>query len=418
MKQSTIIAIALLLPEAACGASGSGASGPPSDRDSGSLGSPSGQDANGTPGPMAQDSGDALDASSSRGDTAPAETGAADGAGAGSVGMPRISGGVPAFASGSADRAAAGPDKANDDDPSTSWVPDKLPAWIAYDLSAVPVGLRQSLLVVWNAPHAAGYINASPPAGGDMPTDYTIETNAAPGGGAAPPTSGWVQVTSVQGNLHDTVEQPATLGGGNWVRMSITGSSDATVAMDLDVYSAPNGASDAWMFMGDSITFITMPYPSNDLPRLVRNAKADRWPAVINAAIGGTSAMSAISVIDDTMSGFPGRYVVLAYGTNDLPNEFGGNLETLVQKVLTAGKIPVVPHMPWSSSSNILTNGPQMNQQIDALYTKYPQILRGPDLWAAFLNRTDLIPSPDVHPNSAGQEFLRQQWAQVMSAVP
>jgi len=62
--------------------------------------------------------------------------------------------------------------------------------------------------------------------------------------------------------------------------------------------------------------------------------------------------------------------------------------------------------------------GPAINAQIDALYVKYPQILKGPDLWAAFLDRTDLIPMGDVHPNSAGQVVLRQQWANTMAAVP
>jgi hypothetical protein len=82
------------------------------------------------------------------------------------------------------------------------------------------------------------------------------------------------------------------------------------------------------------------------------------------------------------------------------------------------GKVPVVPHMPWSDTASAQANGPIINAAIDALYVKYPQILRGPDLWTAFMNRTDLIPSGDVHPNSMGQEFLRQQWANVMAAVP
>ena len=93
-------------------------------------------------------------------------------------------------------------------------------------------------------------------------------------------------------------------------------------------------------------------------------------------------------------------------------------METLVQKVIAAGKIPVVPHMPWSDSAMVQANAMLINMAIDALYAKYPQILRGPDLWAAFMNRTDLIPSGDIHPNGAGQTVLRQQWAAVMAAVP
>jgi hypothetical protein len=299
----------------------------------------------------------------------------------------------------------------------SNWSPTGLPAWIAYDVSAAPATERQSALFVWNAEHAGGYLNTEPIASGNsMPTDYTIEINAAPGGSASAPTTGWMQVASISNNLRNTVETPFDLNGGNWVRMSIAGSSDPSVAIDVDVFSTPNGATDAWMLMGDSITFITMDYGFSDVPQLVHAMKADRWPAVINAAVGGTSTVTAVSVIDDTMAGFPGRFVALAYGTNDQPGQF--EMETLIQQVLAAGKIPVVPHMPWSALSNIQTNGPLINQQIDALYAKYPQVVRGPDLWAAFLNRTDLIPATDVHPNSAGQEVLRQQWAQTMASIP
>jgi hypothetical protein len=226
-------------------------------------------------------------------------------------------------------------------------------------------------------------------------------------------------VAAVTGNLRNTVEAPIALGGATWIRMNVTAATDTTLAIDLDVFSAPRGATDAWMFMGDSITYITMPYAWNDLPKLVNMARPDRRPAVINAAIGGTSTATAVSVIGDTMTGFPGRYVVLAYGTNDNVSQGGMlQMETLVQDVIAAGKTPVVPHMPWSDTAGVQANGPIINQAIDALYVKYPQILRGPDLWAAFMNRTDLIPSGDVHPNSMGQEFLRQQWATVMAAVP
>jgi hypothetical protein len=339
-----------------------------------------------------------------------------DGATISTIAMPRISAGVPAFASGSVNAAFWGANNANDNDPTTAWQPDQLPAWIAYDLSSVSVDQRQQILVVWNAQHAGTYLNTTPPSGGQMPTDYTIEINAAPGGTSAPPTTGWVQVASIQNNLRDTVETPVSLAGGNWVRMSITGASDPTVSMDLDVFSDPNGATDSWLFMGDSITFITMGYAGSDLPQQVHMARADRWPAVINAALGGTNTQTASMVINDTMQGFPGRYVVLAYGTNDQPDQF--MMETLVQMVLAAGKIPSIPHVPWSSDSTAQTNGPLLNAAIDALYVKYPQILKGPDLWAAFENRTDLIPAGDVHPNSMGQEFLRTQWAQVMSPIP
>jgi hypothetical protein len=348
------------------------------------------------------------------------EAGPADAADAGlsTIAMPEISAGAPAFASSSSNYQGVA-SMANDNDPLTSWSPSALPAWIAYDLSAAPPSERRSALVVWNALHAGSYINTSAPSGASMPTAYTIEVNAAPGGTAAPPTDGWTEVAAVTNNLRNTVETPIVMGGANWVRMSVTASTDPTLSIDMDVFSAPHGATDAWLFMGDSITYITMPYAWNDVPKLVNTARSDRRPAVINAAIGGTNTSTAAAVVDDTMTGFPGRYVVLAYGTNDNVSQ-GATLEmeTLVQDVIAAGKVPVVPHMPWSDTAAVQANGPIINHAIDALYAKYPQILRGPDLWTAFMGRTDLIPSGDVHPNSQGQEFLRQQWADVMAAVP
>jgi hypothetical protein len=334
------------------------------------------------------------------------------------VAMPHISYGAPAFASSSANYQTV-PASADDDNPLTSWSPATLPAWIALDISGAPASERQAALFVWNALHAGSYLNTSSPSGADMPTDYTLEMNVAPGGSPSPPADGWTQVAAISNNLFGTVETPIALGGANWLRMSVTGSTDPTLAIDVDLYSAPSGATDCWLFMGDSITYITMPYAWNDLPSLVHTARPDRWPAVINAAVGGTNTTTAASVIDATLAGYPGRYVVLPYGTNDNVSEGGSfEMETLVQDVLAAGKVPVVPHMPWADVPLIQTNGPMVNAMIDALYVKYPQILKGPDLWAAFLNRTDLIPSGEVHPNSAGQEVLRQQWATVMAEVP
>jgi hypothetical protein len=328
--------------------------------------------------------------------------------------MRLISRGAPAFASSTAYNSAAS--KANDDDPSAVWTPTRTPAWIAYDLSAVPSDQRQRSLVVWNDVRP-GYIY-DPPENPfwAVPIDYTIDINEAPGG--APPADGWETVVTVSGNGLATVQHPIELAGRNWVRMNIARSSDPAggLVLDMNVFSAPEGATDSWLFMGDSITFAAMTYYQSDLPALVEKATAVRHPAIIDGAIAGTSALTAVNVLDDTMKALPGPFVVLAYGTNDLPDEFAGNMETLVEKVIATGRVPVVPHMPWSDQRT--DRGPAINASIDALYAKYPSILRGPDLWAFFENRTDLVPPGDLHPNDVGKEELRKQWAAVMAGVP
>jgi hypothetical protein len=323
--------------------------------------------------------------------------------------MPIISQGVPSFASGS--DPGSPPGQANDDMPGTSWSPNALPGWIAYDLSGAPMEQRQKVLVAWYGPRTIDYLNPMP-RGKELPADYTIEINTAPGGGAAP-TAGWTVVATITGNTRSSVQHLVDLNGASWIRMNISKSADRVPSIDLDVHGAAAGASDSWLFMGDSITAGGLARTFSDLPQLVHAAKPDYYPAVIDAAIGGTNTATALDAIDATLAGFPGRFVTLNYGTNDHPIEYV--MEDLVKKVIAAGKVPVVPHMPWSNAR--LDEGPMINKMIDALYDKYPEIVRGPDLWAAFLNRNDLIPPGDVHPNDLGQKELRKQWAASMQKL-
>ncbi len=329
--------------------------------------------------------------------------------------MPLLSFGVPAFSS-SDQNSSTGASRANGTDPAQAWVSASMPASLAYDLSGVPADRRQKVLAAWYALHVPDYIPANGLQPGESaPIDYTLEVNAAPGGGS-PPASGWSQVASVTGNARSGAMLPFMMSGANWLRMSFTRSSDTNfVGVNLDLYSTAGGAGDTWMFLGDSITHISMPRAFSDLPSLVHALKPDHWPAVIEAAIGGTRTVDAVSAFDNTLRDFPGNFVVLAYGTNDDPANF--QLETLVQKVIALGKTPVVPHMPWSDRADIQAKGPTMNGIIDGLYVKYPQILRGPDLWTFFKENPSYIPSGDIHPNDAGREALRHQWASLMASA-
>ena len=324
--------------------------------------------------------------------------------------MPLINRGVPAFSS----DAASTPASSNDDSPMSAWAPAKLPAWVAYDVSGAPADARHQALAAWYAPHAGAYLLSAASAKDDQaPVDYTIEINPAAGGGS-PPADGWVNVVTVTDNARNAREHLFDLNGANWVRMSITKATGGKVpAFDLDVHSAPDGASDCWLLMGDSITNISTLYAFDDIPKLVHASTPTRWPSIVPAAIGGTSTVTAQDVIDDNLRYFPGRFVTLNYGTNNHASDF--DMEPLIQKVLAAGKIPVIPLMPWSSGAMVQAEGPVINAAIEALYLKYPQIIHGPDMWMVFKDRPDLIPAGDVHPNSDGQAEWRKQWATVIA---
>jgi hypothetical protein len=332
--------------------------------------------------------------------------GAGQGGAGGARAMKLISRGLPAFAS------SGVAESANDDQPNIAWSSESLPAWLAYDVSSVAAADRQQVLLAWYC-YFADYLVAEPKAEQMLPLDYVVEINSAAGGGE-PPQAGWSEVARVVANRRSARQHVFELAGANWLRLSLTKSSDAAkVMLDLDLYSAPSGGSDGWLFMGDSITYMSTQRAFSDLPDLVEQASPGRVPLVVDGALGGTNTTTAQEIITASMAEFEGRYVVLAYGTNDHASEY--QMESLVQKVIAAGRVPVVPHVPWSDQK--LEEGPPLNQQIDALYQSYPEILRGPDLWQVFENRLDLIPQGDVHPNAEGMEFLRVEWSKVIAAA-
>ncbi len=76
-----------------------------------------------------------------------------------------------------------------------------------------------------------------------------------------------------------------------------------------------------------------------------------------------------------------------------------------------------MPTIPASQTPNVKACGPALNTKIAQLYSAFPQIVRGPDLWAYFTANPGLIRSDDdLHPTDAGYAGMRQQWAAAMLA--
>src|SRR5207245_1080312 len=83
--------------------------------------------------------------------------------------------------------------------------------------------------------------------------------------------------------------------------------------------------------------------------------------------------------ISNYLSLFPGRYVVLAYGMNDAnggadTTGYYNNYKTIIQAILAAGKIPVIPKITWTDNPSYNPNIPLLNAQIDQLYKDFPQV--------------------------------------------
>jgi hypothetical protein len=373
------------------------------------------------------------DRSASEGSGAPA----APGARAPLAPMPVISFGVPAYAS--SGNAAAANDRSYD----TTWRSNETtspstPSWIAYDLSSVPAARRGAVDVVWD--NGSGGYNEYEfyPKGGDaynLPRDYTLEGNAAAGG--SPPGSGWVALVTVSGNTYSSREHALNLAGYNWLRLKVTkvnGSNlNFNTSVNLDVHDASHGVSDAWLFLGDSITAFALRNDgagigARSFPELINAAKPAYFPASEGAGEGGWNSGTALhipspdgqgSLFDHWLSIFPGTFVCLSYGTNDGTDGSGDagptfeNLVTMVKKVIAAGKRPCIPHVPWAQDLAHQKNAKLVNAKIDLLYDQYPQVVKGPDLWAALMNQTSLY-QDELHPSPRGREAYRQAWARAM----
>lgn len=320
---------------------------------------------------------------------------------------------------------------ANDKNYFTTWM-GPVPGWIAYDLSGVPVSQRSRIIVVWYAIGAKDYDHSL--IGGEVYQNvgsYTIEGNRAAGGVKGAPDSGWVTLAAVTDNKYHSRQHLLDFSGYNWLRMNVTAIDglnwDKNVSINLDVHDGTGSILDDWIFYGDSITAAGMDINpritsggTGTFAQMINASNFNYFPVAECGGIGGLVSEDGVRYIDTWLNIFPGTYVGLSYGTNDAwrsvdPDIYYRNMKTMVEAVIAAGKIPVIPTIPWSSKQlNIQNNGPVINQKIVDLYTAYPQIIHGPDLWTFFMNNPDLFSPDGVHPNDAGYVGMRQQWVNTM----
>jgi lysophospholipase L1-like esterase len=333
--------------------------------------------------------------------------------------LPVISRNCPAYAS--VDIAT----NANDANYGTTWKGNS-PGWLAYDLSGIPVEKRAQVVVVWYNPDTYDYDPTIKNTGtyGSL-NSYTVQANTAAGGTSAP-TSGWVTLATVTNNMYHSRQHAVNLSGYNWVRLNVTASNPSGgnwVSINFDVHDAGLGVQDDWIFYGDSITAGGMVVGSGTTFAQMINAKSSYFPIAECGGTGSIFSTDGANKISTWLSLFPGKYVGIAFGTNDAwGNQTGAakyytNTETMVKAVIAAGKVPVVSKIPYSKLADISNNAPSYNAQIDALYAAYPQIIKGPDLWTFFQNNPNLLSGDNVHPSADGYVALRQQWADAMLAT-
>lgn len=307
--------------------------------------------------------------------------------------------------------------------------------YLAYDLSGVASAQRQNVVLVWyNDPSTDQYNSAALVVNYfNTPASYTIDTNTGAGGGS-PPGSGWTTQVTVTNQPYHSRQHAINMAGANWIRINVTainGSvSNNNVAINMDVHDASTG-NDNWIFFGDSITAQGLDHDDTNitpgiLPEQINAVKSSYWPIMENGGMGGFKASDVISgnYLTTWLPLFSGKYVGLNYGTNDAnaggsdTANFLSNMTTLINAVITAGKIPVIHKtICWGGTAGIQANGPTINADLATLFTTFPSIIVGPDLWAYFNANQALISGDNIHPTLyAGYIAYRAQWAAALIA--
>ncbi|MBR1897517.1 MAG: lysophospholipase, partial [Oscillospiraceae bacterium] len=290
------------------------------------------------------------------------------------------------------------------------------------DLSGVPEAQRQVIDAVWyntSAYDVIGmYVNRNM-----EPSDYTIEVNAAPGGDY--PADGWEVVETVTGNTLSSRQHVVDFAGYNWIRIHVTGvdeKNSGNCMINFDIHNVSDGVSDSWLFLGDSITAGGMNncYGTGFATYLNR-LDAQYFPVQENGGIGGITSTDGVENIDRWLSTYPGKYVSIAYGTNDCwgnPNnieKYYNNTKAMIDKILEAGKIPVLPKIPGSTNDDVAPNVPLYNAKVEQLWEEYgDKLIQGPDFQAIMEEHPEYLSSDGVHPCSEGYEEMRRIWAETM----
>ncbi|MBQ2135341.1 MAG: lysophospholipase, partial [Clostridia bacterium] len=296
------------------------------------------------------------------------------------------------------------------------------PDYIAYDLSAVPTGERKQVLAVWYNTSSYDYIGSYKSRNME-PSDYTIEVNSAEGG--AYPENGWEVVETVEGNTLSSRQHLVDMAGYNWIRLNIEKADDESgkqASINFDVHNVSGGVSDSWLFLGDSITAGGMNNCyGTGFATHINQIDSRYFPVQENGGIGGIRSIDGKENIDRWLSVSHAKYVSLAYGTNDCwgnPNateEYYNNTKYMIDAILAAGKIPVLPKIPASTNKDVKDNVPLYNAVIDKLYEEYgDKLVKGPDFGEFLLSSPDYLSGDGVHPSDTGYAAMREEWARLM----
>lgn len=310
---------------------------------------------------------------------------------------------------------------ATDADSRTSWTAGHptaaAPAWLAID---VGVGATR-LLFEWSAAGSFDYEETDY----GSPGAYRVETSADSSDGA---NGTWTMVASVPAVATHAQMHAIPFSGQRWVRMVITAapeiSPNGVQLTEVAVYDASLGTSDTWFFMGDSITAFAFggdDARARDFAATIHQSHPSYHPAFVNGGMGGSKSDDGVAHVDDWLARNPdARFWAIGYGTNDSAGDatdtahFRTNMQTIVGRVLAAGRVPILAMIPFANDGQH-ANIPSFNRVIDGLRAEHG-LTAGPDLYAWFLAHPEAL-RDHLHPNDAGIVAINRLWAEAVDGL-
>ena len=301
-----------------------------------------------------------------------------------------------------------------------AWRETVFPATLTLPVEPV----RGDLLLEWNSSGTSDYI--SPPGAPTygLPASYTIATSVDSTDGR---DGTWREVVSVTGNTARTRAHRFPFPGARWVRMTVTSAvpgplGNTFVIDEIDLHDASNGTDDTIFFLGDSITaaaFTRCPANQPSFADLVHRVAPERFPAMIDGGVDAVNIGYGVSVIQDWLALNPDFHVwAIGYGTNDAwqkvpPAVFEAQLQTLVERIEEAGRVPLIAHIPFAARGPDDVDVRALNGVID-LVTARNGLLPGPDLYTWFSTHPDELSRDGVHPSDAGNRSINRLWYEAL----
>jgi acyl-CoA thioesterase I len=289
-------------------------------------------------------------------------------------------------------------------------------AWVAIDVGLGP----RRLLLLWSASGSYNYNETD----FGSPGSYRVETSADSTNGG---DGTWRLVAHADSVSARAAEHAFDFDGQRWVRFVVTSAPAASpngVQIDeIDLHDASTSEEDTWFFMGDSIAAFAFdrqtPVHQPSFAERVHALHPDYFPAMLNGGVGGDKSDEGLEHLDAWLASSPDvKHWALGYGTNDAagntrdPSHFKQNMQAMVTRIRSAGRVPSIAKIPFTSDHQH-DHISAFNDVIDELNAAN-SLVPGPDLYRWFWAHPEEL-RDGVHPNDRGVQSINRLWADAMA---